>query len=341
MRGPGPRATGAAGRAPTVADADLVLGYLNPDNFLGGRLKLDVGKARAAIDEHVATPAGLTVEQAAEGIKTIVDARMADLVRQVTVEQGYDPTDFAVFAYGGAGPLHAFSYGAELGCPRIVVPITASVHSAFGIGCSDLTMVEELSKPMQTPPGTTDHSSALPPAELNATFEELSTRARRDLVAAGADKNSIRYAKSVELRFRAQIHVLTVPIEADVLTADDVNAMIERFVEIYEGRFGKGAAFLDGGVEITTFRVVATSPVPRAEFDTGALGDAQAPEPGTRRVFSGGEWRDAAVYRTEHLREGLRIDGLAIVELRDTTVVIGPGQDAQVDAFGDLVIQNR
>ncbi|MGI5127982.1 hydantoinase/oxoprolinase family protein [Pseudonocardia sp. CA-107938] len=341
---PGPACYGRGGTLPTVADADLVLGYLNPDNFLGGRLVLDVDKARAAIDEHVAHPTGLTVEQAAEGIKTIVDARMADLVRQVTVEQGYDPADFTLFAYGGAGPLHAFSYGAELGCPQIVVPITASVHSAFGIGCSDLTMVEELSKPMQTPPGTTDHAVALPPAELTATFDALAAKARRDLVRAGAAEDSISVARSVEIRFRAQIHVLTVALDVDEttgeITAAGVNAMVERFVEIYEGRFGKGAAFLEGGVEITTFRVVASSPVPRADFDTGALGEGGG-EPGTRRVFSGGQWRDAQVYRAEHLHDGLRLEGLAIVELRDTTVVIGPEQDAEVDAFGDVIIRNR
>ncbi|GAA0923841.1 hydantoinase/oxoprolinase family protein [Pseudonocardia zijingensis] len=337
---PGPACYGRGGTLPTVADADLVLGYLNPQNFLGGRLVLDVEKARAAIDEHVARPTGLTVEQAAEGIKTIVDARMADLVRQVTVEQGYDPGDFALFAYGGAGPLHAFSYGAELGCPEIVVPITASVHSAFGIGCSDLTMVEELSKPMQTPPGTTDHAAALPPDELNATFDALADRARAHLVAAGAAADGIRVARSVEIRFRAQIHVLTVPFETDRITAADVDGMVERFVEIYEGRFGKGAAFLEGGVEITTFRVVVTSPVPKADVDTGALGSGGG-EPGVRRVFCGGGWRDATVYRPEQLHDGMRIEGLAIVELRDTTVVIGPEQDAEVDGSGDIVIRNR
>ena len=338
---PGPACYGRGGVRPTVANADLVLGYLNPGNFLGGRLTLDVDAARAAIEEYVARPAGLTVEQAAEGIKTIVDARMADLVRQVTVEQGYDPTDFAVLAYGGAGPLHAFSYGADLGCPRIVVPITASVHSAFGIGCSDLSMVEELSKPMQTPPGTTDHATALVPAELAATFGELAARARRNLVAAGAAADSITYTKFVEIRFRAQIHVLTVPIEAKEITAADVNAMVDRFVEIYEGRFGKGASFVEGGVEITTFRVVATSPVPRAEFDTGAMSSSTVGEPGARRVFCGGQWREARVYRGEQLRDGMHIEGLAIVELRDTTVVIGPNQDAEVDSFGDIIIQNR
>lgn len=338
---PGPACYGRGGTRPTVADADLVLGYLNPDNFLGGRLTLDVDRARRVIDEHVARPAGLSVEQAAEGIKTIVDARMADLVRKVTVEQGYDPGDFAVFAYGGAGPLHAFSYGAELGCPQVVVPITASVHSAFGIGCSDLTMVEELSKPMQTPPGTTEHSSALPPAELDATFRQLAERARRNLVAAGAAEDSVSVAKFVEIRFRAQIHVLTVPIEAERITAADVDAMVDRFVDIYEGRFGKGAAFLDGGVEITTFRVVATSPVPRTEFDGSTLGSAAPARPDRRQVFSGGTWREAAVYRADHLHEGLAIDGLAIVELPDTTVVVGPDQTAGVDGLGNIVIENR
>ena len=339
---PGPACYGAGGERPTVADADLVLGYLNPDNFLGGRLTLDVDRARRAIDEHVAGPAGLSTEQAAEGIKTIVDARMADLVRQVTVEQGYDPADFAVFAYGGAGPLHAFSYGAELGCPQIVVPITASVHSAFGIGCSELTMVEELSKPMQTPPGTADYSTALVPDELNATFTELQNRAARDLVAAGADEDSITFAKSVEIRFRAQIHVLTVGFDSETITSDDVNAMVERFVEQYEGRFGKGSAFPDGGVEITTFRVVATSPVPRTEFETRLPTSATSTgEPGTRQVFSGGKWVDAAVYRGDQLHDGLAIDGLAIVELPDTTVVIGAEQHAAVDGFGNIVIQNH
>jgi N-methylhydantoinase A len=197
---------------------------------------------------------------------------------------------------------------------------------------------------MQTPPGTTDHAAALPPDTLNATFSELAARATRDLVAAGADKDSISYVRSVEIRFRAQIHVLTVTFDAgaQALTAGDVNTMVERFVDQYEGRFGKGSAFLEGGVEITTFRVVATSPVPRAEFTTVASpGTSTGRAAGTRPVFHGGRWRDAAVYRGEDLHDGLAIDGLAIVELPDTTVVVGPDQDAVVDGAGDLVIATR
>lgn len=339
---PGPACYGRGGDRPTVADADLVLGYLNPTNFLGGRLTLDPDRARRAIEEHVARPAGIGVEQAAEGIKTIVDARMADLIRQVTVEQGHDPADFVVFAYGGAGPTHAFSYGAELGTRQIVVPLTASVHSAFGIGCSDLTMVEELSKPMQSLPGTERHAAALPPEQFNETFGQLERTARDNLVSAGAAADSVRFTRSVEMRFRTQIHVLAVSVPTGELTATDVDELVERFVDQYEGRFGKGSAFKEGGVEITTFRVVATSPVhdvQLASVGAGAEGGA-ADATRTRPVFAGGGWVDARVYRGEQLREGMHLDGLAIVELPDTTVVVSAGQTATVDGFGNLIIES-
>ncbi|MGH3099194.1 MAG: hydantoinase/oxoprolinase family protein [Streptosporangiales bacterium] len=339
---PGPACYGRGGERPTVADADLVLGYLNPTNFLGGRLTLDPDQARRAIEEHVARPAGIGVEQAAEGIKTIVDARMADLIRQVTVEQGHDPADFVVFAYGGAGPTHAFSYGAELGTRQIVVPLTASVHSAFGIGCSDLTMVEELSKPMQSLPGTERHADALPPEQFNTTFGQLERTARDNLVSAGAGADSVRFTRSVEMRFRTQIHVLAVSVPTGELTDTEVDELVERFVDQYEGRFGKGSAFREGGVEITTFRVVATSPVHDVRLATVGAGTAGgAPEAAqTRPVFSGGAWVDARVYRGEQLREGMHWGGLAIIELPDTTVVVSAEQTATVDGFGNLIIES-
>ncbi|OYO06080.1 hydantoinase/oxoprolinase family protein [Enemella evansiae] len=339
---PGPACYGRGGERPTVADADLVLGYLNPDNFLDGRMRLDTEKAREAIRTHVAEPAGLSIEDAAEGIKTIVDARMADLVRQVTVEQGYDPTDFAVFAYGGAGPLHAFSYGAELGAREIVVPITASVHSAFGIGCSDLTMVEERSLPMQSSPGQTDFAADIDPAEVTQVFAELRSVAAGNLGNAGVDEETIEYAYTVEIRFRAQIHVLAIPIEPELsgeFTASAVNGMVDRFINTYEGRFGKGSAFPDGGVEITTFRVVATAPVASADLDVGTDVRDTAGEPGRRKVYAGGEWNEAVIYTGDHLEPGFEFDGLAIVELPDTTVVVGAGQHARVDAFGNVHLE--
>jgi N-methylhydantoinase A len=325
---PGPACYGRGGERPTVADADLVLGYLNPDNFLGGRLALDVARAREAISRFVAEPLGLEVEQAAEGIKTIVDARMADLIRTATIQQGYDPSDFALYAYGGAGPTHAFSYGAELGIDQVVVPLTASVHSAFGIAASDLTAAEEVSDPLLSPPGTEDYATALDVGEIEARFARLQERALRRLGVSSAE-----ISRSIEMRFRFQIHVLTVPVPDGAL---DVNALVRRFIETYEARFGEGSAFSAAGVEMTTFRVVARVATSKPALAAAELGVAA--RWGARRVFSGGEWKEAAVIGHDAVGPGLEFHGLAIVEMPDTTIVVGEGQHAVVDEHGNVVI---
>ncbi|MDE3129730.1 MAG: hydantoinase/oxoprolinase family protein [Acidobacteriota bacterium] len=346
---PGPACYGRGGQRPTVADADLVLGYINPDNFLGGRLKLDVELARQAIATHVAKPLGLSIEEAAEGIKTVIDARMADLIRTATIEQGYDPTDFVLYAYGGAGPSHAFSYGAELRTTEIVVPLTASVHSAFGVATSDLTVAEELSDPMISPPGTEDYATVLSAAEINARLDRLADRTRERLVQAGADVSKLRTARNVEMRFRFQIHVLSVPVPDGPLDDQGVRALVARFIESYEARFGEGSAFEAAGVELTTFRVVGTVPTARPTLRP-LNGDAPEPgsaasEPGARsdgaterQVFQQGQWHRAQVYAHRAVRPGLKLTGLSIIELPDTTVVVGADQTAVVDEYGNVVI---
>lgn len=339
---PGPACYDHGGTLPTVADADLVLGYLNADNFLGGRLRLNLDRARAAIDEHVAIPLSMTVEQAAEGIKTIVDNRMADLIRQMTIEQGYDPTDFALFAYGGAGPLHAFSYGAELQTREIIVPLTASVHSAFGIACSDMSIVEEISHPMQSQPSKA-LTDGLHPEEFNSVFASLEDQARSKLMSAGAALESVTFDRYVEMRFRTQIHVQPVQVDSGEIGEDTVQSIVDRFVEVYEARYGKGSAFVEGGVEITTFRVVALSPVARSQLDMGSepdSGNTLIPS-GERQVYVRGAWTSAAVYTGDQLHGGAKLDGLSIVEMPDTTIVIGKTQSASIDHLGNLIIKSR
>lgn len=342
---PGPACYGRGGDQPTVADADLVLGYINPGNFLAGRLELDVARAREAIWRHVADPLGMEIEQAAEGIKTIVDARMADLIRTATIEQGHDPTDFVLYAYGGAGPSHAFSYGAELGVSEIVVPLTASVHSAFGVAASDLTVAEELSDPIISPPGTEDYAAVISADELNDRFSRLTKRAIGRLEHANVDLGNVQVTRFVEMRFRFQIHVLSVPVPAGRLDADAVRALVRGFIDAYEARFGEGSAFEAAGVEMTTFRVVGSVPAARPELGTvpeaSSNGHAAPALEATRRVFSGGEWHEARVLGQDAIRAGLEIDGLAIVEMADTTIVIGDGQRAVVDKYGDIVITRR
>jgi N-methylhydantoinase A len=336
---PGPACYGRGGERPTVADADLVLGYINPDNFLAGRLALDVDRARAAIREHVAEPLGMTVEEAAEGIKTIVDARMSDLIRTATVQQGHDPTDFVLYAYGGAGPSHAFSYGADLGVGQIVVPQTASVHSAFGVSASDLTVAEELSDPIISPPGTEDYALAIDGAGVDERFQRLTERALSRLEAAGADPAGITVSRIVEMRFRFQIHVLSVPVPPGPLDKEGVRALVRRFITTYESRFGEGSAFEAAGVELTTFRVVASSPTARPELrPLDAPPPAAATAAQTREVFQEGAWREAQIIGHDAVYAGLAVSGLAIFEMKDTTIVVGTGQQAVVDDYGDVVI---
>ncbi len=335
---PGPACYARGGERPTVADADLVLGYLNAENFLDGRLALDVGRAREAIRANVADPLGLGVEEAAEGIRTIVDSRMADLVRTATIQQGYDPSDFVLYAYGGAGPTHAASYGAELGVKQIVVPLTASVHSAFGVAASDHTVAEELSDPILSPPGTEDYAEAISHEELQERFDRLRDRALTALGGSGVDVSEARIERFVEMRFRFQIHVLSVPVPAGDFDADGVRALVKRFIDAYQARFGEGSAFEAAGVEMTTFRLVASSPTIRPELRPIAAGGGGAGGRGTREVFHGGAWGEARIYSAADIAPGLEVEGLAVVEMPDTTIVVGAGQQAVVDDYGNFVI---
>ena len=338
---PGPACYGRGGERPTVADADLVLGYLNPGNFLDGRLTLDVERARAAIGAAIADPLGLSVERAAEGIRTIVDSRMADLVRTATIQQGYDPSDFVLYAYGGAGPTHAASYGAELGVREIVVPLTASVHSAFGVAASDHTVAEEISDPIMSPPGTEDYAAAISAADLEERFERLRERALQALAGSGVDVSGARIERFVEMRFRFQIHVLSVPVPDGPFDADKVRDLVRRFIDAYQARFGEGSAFEAAGVEMTTFRLVASSPTIRPELSPiggGASSNGAGAEGATRRVFHGGEWGEARILAAADVAPGLAVEGLAIVEMPDTTIVVGKGQQAVVDDYGNFVI---
>ncbi|MCL6575043.1 hydantoinase/oxoprolinase family protein [Kyrpidia sp.] len=338
---PGPACYGKGGDNPTVADADVVLGYLNPDHFLNGRMRLDKELAVRAIEQKIAKPLGMSVEEAAEGIKSIVDNRMADLIRQMTIRQGLDPSDFTLFAYGGAGPTHAFSYGEELGMTEIVVPLTASVHSAFGILASDFTAVEELSEPMQSPPGSTDYAASLSHEKINEIFHVLSDKCLFRLKKAGLDPDQCILSRSIEMRFRFQIHELTVPVDEFPIEDETVNRIVEKFIDIYEARFGKGSAFRAAGVEMTTFRVVAKGRRVDVELGraTAAKERFRAIPDGHREVYFKGGRHTTRIFDGEHLRPGAVVEGPAVIEMSDTTIVVGLEQEATVDTMGNVLIR--
>jgi N-methylhydantoinase A len=336
---PGPAAYAQGGTEPTVTDADVVLGLVNPDTFLGGRRKLDAEAASEAIRRAVADPLGLSVEDAAYGIKQIVDSKMVDLVRQVTIHKGFDPRDFALVAFGGAGPVHAHAFGSGLAISRIIVPITASVFSAVGIGASDLMVARERSFAFKTPPGSTGASAFIDPAEVNAILERLERDATAVVTEQGLEATSIHVAHYVDMRFRFQIHELTVEIPGFPLDGDRLDALVERFIDDYEQRFGEGSAFTAAGVEFVNWRVVVTGVLDRPPTVEPTRATASGPASPIRqdRIYLG-TWLEAAVYDETAIAAGAELPGPAVVELPDTNIVIGPEQQAAVDGRGNVVI---
>jgi N-methylhydantoinase A len=207
---PAPVCYRRGGRQVTVTDADVALGVIDPEVFLGGRMSLDRAGAEEAIRTQIADPLGLTVVEAAAGIKRIVDARMADTLRELTVGHGHDPRDFVIYAYGGAGPMHCAGFGADLGVGTILVPATSMAHSAYGALAADIYRSAERSVSYKSNPGTHDPSSDFVPAKLFEGLCELEATAREQVEREGVDPDQVGIDRSVDMRYRMQTHELIV-----------------------------------------------------------------------------------------------------------------------------------
>ena len=332
---PGPACYGAGGTEPTVTDANVVLGGIDPDHFLGGRMRLDRDAAVEAIRGRVGDPLGLRPEEAAARIVEIVNSQMADLIRRITVERGLDPAGFTVFAYGGAAGLHAGAYAAKLGCRRVVVPRAAAVFSALGIGSSDVKRVAMASDPSRAPFDLT---------RWRDRFEALEGSLRRELDREKLPTGDLMLRRFVELQFRGQVHTVRVPVEDPDLARDDGGeAVIERFSELYEAKYGRGSAYRQAGVEAMTFVVEGAAGLPLQEPEALPDGgpDPTGAETGERTLHlaDGAALVRARVYSAEGLRPGNELTGPALVEAEDTTVLVHPAQRLWVDGFLNLRIE--
>jgi N-methylhydantoinase A len=332
---PGPACYGAGGTEPTVTDANVVLGGIDPDNFLGGRMRLDRDLAVEAIRSRVAEPLGLEPEVAAARIVEIVNSQMADLIRRVTIERGLDPARFAVFAYGGAAGLHAGAYARKLGCRHVVVPRAAAVFSAFGIGMSDAKRVVMGSDPSRAP---------FDLGRWRERFRKLEASLKREFENERLPTGGLSMQRFVELQFRGQVHALRVPVEETDLDANDGGErVIERFIERYEATYGPGTAYRKAGVEAMTFTVegVAGLPLPTTAPLPDEGPDAAAARRGERALYLAepADFETAPVYSAERLRPGNELAGPALVDAEDTTVLVHRGQQAWVDGFLNLRIE--
>ncbi|HYE94423.1 MAG TPA: hydantoinase/oxoprolinase family protein, partial [Terriglobales bacterium] len=323
---PGPVCYGAGGEEPTVTDAHLALGRI-PPHLLGGEIALDADRARAAILERVARPLGLGLEAAAQGILDIVNNNMVGAIRLVSVERGYDPRDFALVPFGGAGPLHGPDLAALLAMRTVVVPRHPGVLSTFGLLGTEVRN-DYARTSLQKPP---DYDLAA----VGAVYAALEREADAWLAAEGVGAADRRLTRLADLRYKHQGFEITVPWPERDLS---IEAAIARFHARHRQLYTY--ALTDAPVEIVTLRVAATGRVRR--FTIPTLGRRQPPKgrPPRRRVFfAGAGWRDCPCVDRETLGAGAVVAGPAVVEQLDSTTVIPPGQRATVDRVGNLVVR--
>jgi N-methylhydantoinase A len=342
---PGPACYGRGGVRPTVTDADVVLGYINPEAFLGGRFVLDRKAAERALNEHVAKPLGMSVTEAAAAVYTIVNAHMADLVRQVSIGRGHDPRSFTLVSFGGCGPTHVTGYGPELGTQRIVVPFHAPVFSALGIGASDVRHFHASSVRLRL-------GEDVPSVEaLDATrgaLHELTSRARRQISVDQAAVNDAVMEFSADMRYEGQVNELTIPISEGAFDdAGNLPALQESFRHRYEQRYGAGSSSPTATCEVTMLRLaailrshVALQPPRAPNADADKPTDAHI---GTRDIYwpNEGRYVSTPVYRGGALTVGRCLSGPAVIEMYATSVPLPPGQNLTVDEWSNLIITNQ
>jgi N-methylhydantoinase A len=336
---PGPVCYGRGGTRATVTDANVVLGIVDPDHFLGGRMRLDRDAAARAIEQQIATPLGLDVLEAAAGVRRIVDAQMADTLRELTIGRGHDPRDFVLYAYGGAGPMHCAGYGAELGVEKIIVPATSMAQSAYGALASDIHHSAERSFLLRGGGGPLPGWDGIEHEVLEEQFQQLEAQCRDALARYGIGEADGELSRSVDMRYRRQTHELIIPVASGRVDADAVRELVERFEATYEDTYGKGAGFREAGVEITTFRVDAVGRTRKPR-----LPQAPARTNGRRRqrpVYdaAAGALVAAEILDWTSLAVGESVVGPAVLEHPTTTVYVTAGQQAAVDAHGNLIIE--
>jgi N-methylhydantoinase A len=331
---PGPVCYGRGGTEPTVTDADLVLGYISPDYFLGGRMKLDLDAARRAIEERIAKPLGIDTMEAASGIFRIVNNSMSNAIRHVTVARGRDPRDFALCVFGGAGAIHAGEQAPDLGIKTILVPKPASVLSALGnqLASFKITKVQSFIHP-------TDRIEL---DELNRVFAEMLARAELDLGRQEKVRETITQ-RYMDIRYRGQTHEVTVPIRSRTRRVTELNlsTALNEFHDRHEQLYSFKRA--DQPSEVLNLRLdlIGTRDTISLRSEPFGPEDPSDALRGHREVFflSRGGFERTPVYDGDKIASGHLVSGPAIIEEPDTTIVVYPGQEAMADHYRTYVIE--
>ena len=328
---PGPICYGRGGTSVTISDANLILGRLNPDTLFSVDNKISMQQVRDAVDQHIAQPLGLSIDAAAGAILTIANNKMAGAVRMVSLSRGHDPRDFALFAFGGAGPLHAVAIARELGIPNVLIPARPGITNALGCVVADVRhdFVNTINRPLDT----------IGALQINQTLEQQTARGRALVEAEAVAVEQIECRYSADMQFIGQTHLLNVPLPSTNVTTDTLQQLFE---QAYLSRFHVELKEIRASLVNLNTTVIGN----RAPLDLSALIDKSQRKPTlnealitTRPVWFNNQWHDTPVYRRDHIPADARFTGPAVLEQMDTTIIIEPDCTATGDADGNLIIE--
>ncbi len=333
---PGPACYGKGGKEPTVTDADLVLGYINADYYLGGEMAVDAEAAQQAIREKVADRLNIGVAEAAHGIYRLVNANMIGATRVVTIQRGHDPRDFTLVVSGGTAAIHAVRMAQQLRIPRVVIPLNAGVFSAVGLITADARYDVHRSHVVRL--------SRAEPERLTAIFREIALEAAIQIEALGFAPKEIVTRYEIDMRYLGQAHEVPVEVPSELIEDTD-GLMLAKLGSLFHEKHLRlsGHDSRDSEVELITLSASAWGPRGKAEMPEIAAGTADpgAAHKGARRVYfeEAGGYVDCDTYERSRLAAGNVICGPAVIEQMDTTTVLPPGETARVDRFGTLIVE--
>jgi acetone carboxylase beta subunit len=341
---PGPVCYQQGGEVPTVTDADVVLGYLDPDLFNGGRVSISVEAARSAIEKSIADPLGISVEEAAEGIRSIIDTRMREAVVGLVATRGYSLERYHLLAFGGAGPSHVAGYTEGLPLAGVLSFPYSSVFSAFGAAAADYEHHYSRSVNVVLPAGASDDVAREMGERINETWRALETQAYQQLAREGFTADDVEFRHQAMVRYGRQLNdlVVTSPVTR-IASAAAMGGLVRAFEELYSTVFALGARYPEAGYEIFEVGVVATAAKVKPQIASYSLSgeDPSQAERGRRRAYFGGTWHDTPQYEMGRLASGNLVRGPALVADPTTTLVVPPGLTARVDEYRTIWLTNE
>ncbi|WP_066309594.1 hydantoinase/oxoprolinase family protein [Bacillus sp. FJAT-29814] len=329
---PGPASYGRGGTKPTVTDANLLLGRLNPKEILGGRMTVDREAAERAIKEHICKHSNLTLEEATAGIISVVNANMSRAIRLISIQKGHDPRDFTLVSFGGAGGLHCSALAKELNIPRVLIPPSPGTFCSLGLLVTDVRTDYVRSSLHEATPENMIVSAAI--------FEELKEEGLKLLEKENISESKRKYELVIDMRFKGQNYEIPIPVEWDELNPFGFAAITNRFQEQHEKVYGYSKK--DGVMEFVNFRLTAVGQLPKAEFEKADTASVTASPIATRPVYftevDEPGYYETKIFVREDLKPGNKVQGPLIVEQMDTTILVLPEQSMKVDEYGNLII---